>query len=277
MAFTAIDHGLFPVSSSATAEALARLGLTVTAERPSALLDARIRTFTVGSGPDRFVMELLAPGGGTARPEAAPFQAVLTPPDRLAGLVLRVPDAAAVPSGLTPEMDITVPAGDRSLRLALLPAHDLAVVRLLVLAGDLPAAPSAPAPEGGLALKRLDHLAAMTADLEASTRHWVEVLGVPLYGEVTSPTIIIRQFKIGDAILELLGPASPDSPAAGRPPGLASMIACEVDDLEAAVAQARTAGFTAPEPATGVLPGTRVATIPAAELGGLALQLISYR
>jgi hypothetical protein len=54
------------------------------------------------------------------------------------------------------------------------------------------------------------------------------------------------------------------------------MAAWEVDDLPAAVALARKAGFTVPDPATGVLPGTCTATIPAAELGGVAMQLLQY-
>ncbi|MGH2604038.1 MAG: VOC family protein, partial [Dehalococcoidia bacterium] len=125
-------------------------------------------------------------------------------------------------------------------------------------------------------LKRLDHLAAIAPDLETATRFWTETLGVPVAGEVRSPAAIIRQMRIGDAIFELLGPATPDSPIATRPPGLISMAAFEVPDLDAAVAQARAAGFTPSEPAAGVLPGTRTATIPPAELAGMAMQLLQY-
>ena len=128
----------------------------------------------------------------------------------------------------------------------------------------------------GFPLKRLDHLAAMAPDLDGQMRYWTDVLGVPLYGEVRSPVMVIRQFKIGDAIVELLGPATADSPIARRPAGLASMTAFEVPNLDAAVALARERGFTPSEPGTGALPGTRTATIPAAELSGLALQLLEY-
>ena len=125
-------------------------------------------------------------------------------------------------------------------------------------------------------LKRLDHLAAFTRDLDASTRFWSDILGVPLHGEVRTPAMIIRQLKIGDAILELLGAASPDSPAAQRPSGLASMAAFEVTDMAAAVARARAAGFTLPDPGPGPLPGTRVTTIPGDQLSGFSLQLLEY-
>ena len=88
--------------------------------------------------------------------------------------------------------------------------------------------------------------------------------------------MIIRQLKIGDAMLELLGPASPDSPMASRPAGQASMCAWEVPDLDEAVALARERGFTPSTPNTGVLPGTRVATIPGGELAGVGMQLLQY-
>jgi catechol 2,3-dioxygenase-like lactoylglutathione lyase family enzyme len=136
-------------------------------------------------------------------------------------------------------------------------------------------AQSALAP-GILPLRRLDHLAAVTPDLDAASAFWTDVLEIPLHGEVRSATSIIRQFKIGDAIIELLGPATPESPLAQRPPGLISMAAFEVSDMADAVAQARAAGFTVADAAPGSLPGTRVTTIPASELSGLALQLLEY-
>jgi catechol 2,3-dioxygenase-like lactoylglutathione lyase family enzyme len=139
---------------------------------------------------------------------------------------------------------------------------------------------TATVPQGDLGhslpLKRLDHLAAVAHDLDAKTQFWADVLGVSVTGEVVTPTMIIRQLRIGDAILELLGQAAPDSPLYQRPPGLVSIATWEVDDLETAVGQVRRAGFTVPDPAAGVLPKTRTATIPAAQLGGLAMQLLEY-
>lgn len=128
-----------------------------------------------------------------------------------------------------------------------------------------------------LKLKRLDHLAAAAGtNFEETTKFWVDVLGIPVWGEIVTATTVIRQMKIGDAIVELLGPAGPDSPLHSRPPGLSSMTAFEVPDLEEAVATARAAGFTISDPATGALPGTRVARIAADELSGLGLQLLQY-
>ncbi|MGK2966362.1 MAG: VOC family protein [Tepidiformaceae bacterium] len=125
-------------------------------------------------------------------------------------------------------------------------------------------------------LKRIDHLAGFVSDIEAATRFWVDVLGVPVFGEISTPAIVIRQMRMGDAIFEVLAATGPDSPLASRPPGLASMCAFEVPDLQAAVELARARGFTAPDPAFGVLPRARTSTIPATELSGMGLQLLEY-
>jgi catechol 2,3-dioxygenase-like lactoylglutathione lyase family enzyme len=125
-------------------------------------------------------------------------------------------------------------------------------------------------------LKRLDHLAAVAPDLERSCRFWDEVLGVPTVGEVVSPTVVVRQLRIGDAILELLGPATPDSPIRQRPPGLGSSCSFEVPDLDATIAHAQAAGFEINDRRIGTLPGTIVATIPAAQASGLNVQLLQY-
>lgn len=126
-------------------------------------------------------------------------------------------------------------------------------------------------------LKRLDHMAAVAPDLDGATRYWKEVFEVPVFGEVRTPTLIIRQLKVGDAILELLGPASAESPMASRPASLISMAAWEVSGrLDGAVALARERGFTVSDPEAGVLPGTRRASIPAGELGGVGMQLLEY-
>ena len=127
-------------------------------------------------------------------------------------------------------------------------------------------------------LRRLDHLAAITPDLDESSHIWTAVLRVPIVGEiqVADPPMTIRQLGIGDAILELLGDPTKSGPLRQRPPGLISMASWEVDNLEAAVALARAAGFTVSDPVAGALPGTRIATIPAEELAGLRMQLLQY-
>src|SRR5262249_4238623 len=85
-----------------------------------------------------------------------------------------------------------------------------------------------------------------------------DVLGVPVAGEVATPAMLIRPLKGGDTLLELLGPTSADSPIWKRTPGLVSMASWQVKDPDTAVRHARAAGFTATDPAVGVLPGTRI-------------------
>ena len=67
-----------------------------------------------------------------------------------------------------------------------------------------------------------------------------------------------------------------DSPLHQRPPGLVSLASWEVDDLDAVVQQARATGFHPSDPATGVLPGTRTATISSPEMAGWTMQLLEY-
>jgi catechol 2,3-dioxygenase-like lactoylglutathione lyase family enzyme len=127
-------------------------------------------------------------------------------------------------------------------------------------------------------LSRLDHLASIAPDLAGPSHVWTDLLGVPVVGEVhvADPLMTVRQFGIGDAIFELLGDPTDDGPLRKRPSGLLSMASWEVADLDAAVRQARAAGFTAGDPAVGALPGTRIATIPGEELAGLRMQLLQY-
>jgi catechol 2,3-dioxygenase-like lactoylglutathione lyase family enzyme len=130
--------------------------------------------------------------------------------------------------------------------------------------------------EQGFPLKRLDHLAAIAHDLEETTRFWTEALGGRVFGEVPMGAGIIRQMKVGDAIFEVIGPATAESPLRQRPEGLISMCAFEVPNLANAVSVLVERGFTSSEPGPGPLPGTRVSSIPAPELAGMTLQLLEY-
>lgn len=127
-----------------------------------------------------------------------------------------------------------------------------------------------------LPLVRLDHLAAITFDPDAACAFWADVFGVPTTGRVTGRGMDIRQLRLGDATLELIGPDGADSPVLGRAEGLVSVTAFEVDDLDAVVETVRARGFSVPDGADGVLPNSRTATVSADQLGGLALQLIQF-
>jgi catechol 2,3-dioxygenase-like lactoylglutathione lyase family enzyme len=291
MLYNRIDHVVLPVRSiDEAAEPFARLGLTLFPGTRHAGRGTRNRGFFVGEAANEFYVELLgiedeaaARAAGLARyvDGAAEGRGLST-------VVLRVADMEAAAESLDARgvrleaETVHAPAGRVIGEVAALadPARAVVDLRAIQYPDDATIRYRRHAEAGLLRhtfpLKRLDHLAAVAPELEVATRYWTDVLGVPLHGEVRTPAMIIRQFKIGDAIVELLGPATPESPIAQRPAGLASMAAFEVDDLEAAVAAARAVGFTPSEPGTGALPGTRTATIPAGELAGLSMQLLQY-
>lgn len=125
-------------------------------------------------------------------------------------------------------------------------------------------------------VKRLDHLAIITHDLDVKSQFWEDVFGVPKHGIVRSSNMIIHQYKIGDAIIELLGPTNDQSTLMKRIPGPAPMFSVEVANLAQSVELAVLAGFPAPAPTEGVLPMTQTSTIPFEATGGLNWQLLQY-
>jgi catechol 2,3-dioxygenase-like lactoylglutathione lyase family enzyme len=277
MLFTAIDRVLLPVADLCTASApFARLGLHMGASVSHPSYDARGLAWSVGGGANHFSVELVSPDEGPTEgiTLADELRRAVNAKRGLFAVVLRVPDLGPVQGELAAKGLLHSSEEVGGGELYWLPVEGQAGVNLALMQ------PQALAPPGAgkntFPLKRLDHLAAVAPDLGAKTRFWTDVLGVPLAGEVTTPTMVIRQFRIGDAILELLAPASADSPLHQRPPGPVSLASFEVPDLAAAVRQARSAGFTVTDPAPGPLPGTHIATIPPAELIGLTLQLLQY-
>lgn len=132
------------------------------------------------------------------------------------------------------------------------------------------------APEHRFPLLRMDHLATVTPDLEKTSTYWEETLGLAITGKLATATLLIRQIRLEDVVLELLAANSADSPIHQRPPGLVSLVSWEVADVDAAAEQARAAGFSPSSPAPGPLPGSRISTIPPAELGGLTMQLLEW-
>ncbi len=292
MAIDCIDHIVLAVKSLPEASApFERLGLTLTPPLQHRSQGTENRVFFVGLEGNEFYVELLAIHDRAAA-QAAGRTLYLEAIDSARGVarvMLGVSDIGASVAELATRGVQTraseVWTADNRKICDVAPIEG--VPQMALDAGLVQYTDSAPERHARRAaagrfkhafpLKRLDHLAAIAPDIEASTRFWVDVLGVPVFGEIRGPGMIIRQFKIGDAILELLGPDGPESRLASRPPGLASMAAFEVSGgLDAAVALARERGFTPSEPNKGILPGTRVATIPPAELSGMGLQLLEY-
>lgn len=228
------------------------------------------RSLQVGNAGNLVSVEFVIPYDG---PLAEPIRRALDSCRPLFAVVLRTTDPSVILARLAQR-------GIHATRIdddqTWLPLHELAGTDLILLRSSRSGHPNAALMAHAMPLRRLDHLAVVTHDLDVKTRFWADALGIPVAGEVTTPTMVIRQFRLGDAMLELLGPASPDSPLTKRPPGLISMASWEVEDLNALVGHARNHGFTISDPAAGPLPGTRVATVQGAELAGVNMQLLEH-
>lgn len=283
--YEGIARAILPVSSLETACApFERLGLVVSPARRAVGRGFSLRSLAVGGPGNLFDVEFLCPDVGGDSTSAQGQHGLED--QGLSAIVLRVADMSSVLAALTERgIQATSTAiydaeGRKRLDLAILPDMPDAATQVRLMQPGMSDDERLAEYLGGRShatpLKRLDHLAAVAPDLERSCRFWDEILGVPTIGEVVSPTVVVRQLRIGDAIFELLGPATSDSPIRQRPPGLNSMCSFEVEDLDAAVAHVRAAGFAIPDPRSGTLPGTRVAAVPGREMSSLNLQLLQY-
>jgi catechol 2,3-dioxygenase-like lactoylglutathione lyase family enzyme len=287
---TCIDHVVVPVSDlEAAAAPYERLGLNLTPRMAHAGIGTENRAFMVGAGGNDFYVELLGIRDEAEVRAAGRAHYIEAVDKGIARVMLGADNIAAAVTNLHNHgIDTSVqPVADSNGRKIC----DVAAVEGVAALGfdgalieyvDDRVSQHARREAAGrfkhdFPLKRIDHMATFIADLPAATRFWTEVLGVPVFGEIRAPGMIIQQMKVGDAVLEFLAADGPDSRLAGRPPGLAGMVAWEVQGpLDDAVALARERGFNPSEPAKGVLPGTRVCTIAGAELAGVGMQLLEY-
>lgn len=284
----ALDHIVIALPDLAAAAAYERAGLKLTEPRGHAGLGTEARVVFVGDGEAHTYLEFIAVRD---RPEAEAsgaresLFAALAAGGGAYRLAFRTNDLAAAEArlGTRAGRRYAVTRDDGSAVgdvLPVLPDAGLACdVSLIQYAPGYEARREARRADGlldhALPLKRLDHLAIVAPDREASIAAW-GTLGVGVTGEVRGPGMVITQLRAGDAIVELLSPETPDSPLASRRPGLVSMAAFEVDDLAAVIAGLRGRGFDLPEARPGPLPGTVVTTLPADQLAGLSLQLLQH-
>jgi catechol 2,3-dioxygenase-like lactoylglutathione lyase family enzyme len=285
MLYDGIDMVILPVSDLAAASAaFERLGLVVSPVQINASRGSAFQLIPVGGPDNLFCIELLSTAEGT--PSTTPFAQQLSQiADRgLSQINLRVDDLPAALAelekrGVKVATQIAGGEGAEHYEVAILePLPNAATPLGLIQWSQGQAerhAAFAALGQHTFPLKRVDHLAAVAPDLDTSCTFWDKVLGVPTIGEVISPIVVVRQLKIGDAIFELLGPSTPDSPIRQRPPGLGSSVSFEVPDMDAAIDQARAAGFDVPDHRVGTLPGTIVTTI-SDQLSGLTMQLLQY-
>jgi len=94
---------------------------------------------------------------------------------------------------------------------------------------------------------KIDHLGIAVRDLDAAAQIY-QTLGLSLAKTVDVPDQKVRVafFSIGESTIELVQPTSDDSPVAGhlekRGEGL-HHVAVQVDDIEAALSELRSAGI----------------------------------
>lgn len=289
---TRIDHLILPVADlNAAAASFERLGLVLTPRTAHAGLGTANRAAFIGPDAARFIyLELLAiEDPALLPPSRRHYRETLERGGGLASVAFAAADLDAALVRLSAagaEIDRSaVRADDGRLLVDAVVVRGLPFIPFPLVLVSYPGGFEARYArsralgrfEHTFPLRRLDHLAVLAPDLEAATRTWVDLLGLQAVGEVTTPALVIRQLRCGDAIVELLAPAGPGSPLAGRPPALLPVAAWEVEGpLQVAAALARERGFTCPPPEPGVIPSTIRTAIPAAELGGLAMQLLEY-
>jgi methylmalonyl-CoA/ethylmalonyl-CoA epimerase len=133
-----------------------------------------------------------------------------------------------------------------------------------------------------LGISQIDHLGIAVSDLDSASLPYT-LLGLASEGpdeEVTPQAVRVRAFRIGDSLLELLAPTSPESAIARfiakRGPGL-HHVALRVANIEAEVArlQALGADFLNTEPRAGRA-GTRVVFLHPRFAGGVLIELVEH-
>ncbi len=128
-------------------------------------------------------------------------------------------------------------------------------------------------------IKRIDHIAVAVHDMDEAAQFYTEMLRLDLSGVevVTEQKTKVGFLKIGESNIELVQPASEDSPLAkfleSRGPGI-HHICLEVDDIEKEVEELKKRGARmideTPRPGAH---NTKVAFIHPKSSGGVLIEL----
>ncbi len=150
---------------------------------------------------------------------------------------------------------------ERRWRSVFLTAESVRGLRLLLIEHLSPpdALPMA-APRTAATCDRVDHVVVFTADLPAAAAMWVERFGLRESWQRDFPERQTRNrgLDLGGVTLELITRTDrPGKPAGDKLWGLAY----EVRSCDAAVDRVRAARVPVDDPRTGLLPGSRVATV----------------
>ena len=123
---------------------------------------------------------------------------------------------------------------------------------------------------------RIDHLVVMTPDLDRTVRAVERTLGLPLKrtrdGSAAGRPVRQAFFRMGEVILEVVGPPDPDPARAGGPAAFFG-VAVTVASLDAAFERLGPDLLSPPKPA--VQPGRSIATVRSAAGLQVALALMT--
>jgi methylmalonyl-CoA/ethylmalonyl-CoA epimerase len=127
---------------------------------------------------------------------------------------------------------------------------------------------------------RIDHVGVAVEDLDAAIALHQDSYGMPLVHRevVEQQGVEAVLLDVGESHVELLAPLGPDTPVgkflAKRGPGL-HHVAYGVDDIDAALEQARAAGLRLidEQPRTGIR-DSRVAFLHPASTGGVLTEIV---
>lgn len=131
-------------------------------------------------------------------------------------------------------------------------------------------------------VKNLDHVVATVTNVEEAAQLYERNFGLSASegGEISKFGLRNAILPIGQAFVELAEPLNESSPIAQAiqegGEGL-YLVALEVDDLDAAVADLRAKGYRVTDPAEGSQPTYRLAFVSPKSAHGALLQLLEKR
>ena len=128
-------------------------------------------------------------------------------------------------------------------------------------------------------LHKINHIGIAVQSLEATIPFYRDALSMPFKGieEVAEQKVRVAMLQVGESLIELLEPTSPESPIARflekNGPGI-HHIAYEVADIEAAIAQMLASGarMIDEQPRIGAH-ATRIAFVHPKSSGGVLTEL----
>jgi len=127
-------------------------------------------------------------------------------------------------------------------------------------------------------IKKLNHIAIVVRDIDASLPFWENALGIQLdhIEEVPSQQARVAFLPVGDSEIELVQPTTPESGTASflekRGEGL-HHLCVEVADIDAMLAQLKTAGIRLINEEALVLPGRKMAFVHPKAANGVLIEL----